>query len=46
MNADFADPRWIYIAPAYAISLLALGWLAVRAFARLRKAERRHKDLP
>ncbi len=46
MNADFGDPRWIYIAPAYAISALALGWLAVRAFIRLRQAERRHKDLP
>ena len=40
MNADFTDPRWLYIWPAYGLSGLALGWLVVRAWLRLRKAER------
>lgn len=40
MNADFSDPRWLYIGPAYGLSMLALGWLAARVWLRLRKAER------
>lgn len=40
MSAEFSDPRWVYIWPAYGISALALALLVVRVWLRLRRAQR------
>jgi len=40
MSADFSDPHWAFVAPAYGLSALVLGWAGVRAWLRLRRWER------
>lgn len=40
MRADFSDPNWAFVAPAYAATLLTLVALVVWTWARLRRWRR------
>ncbi|MBI1188141.1 MAG: heme exporter protein CcmD [Alphaproteobacteria bacterium] len=45
MSADLADPHWLLIWPAYALTAAAFGWLVVVSVARLRKWSRAARAL-